>query len=407
MFIDWPRATVAVVLLICSCGMMITAWYMHLRMHRWSMLKAIFLSWLIAGGEYMLQVPANRIGYQAGLSPAQLRGIAEVAILASFLLFQSRVLHEPLLWNHVVGFAIVLVGVLIVLSGPFSAEVFAVATDDQTFLRSSSIESSLEATGLGGIARPYPIPRSSPPPSPPTLLPWQQQQPSPDCSPPLAPLFSPPSPYDALRSRLDWLAASSRYARENALAELHQGQKRGHWIWWVFPTLAVRGGDMNSALQGADLTDVNEAIAYARHPELREGLISSFRAASAAFAAASGAEPGQPVSQQAPWMVLDRGFGRSSIGIWTDGPVDSFKVWSCATLFSEIARRLDDSELQQAALDVLNYFTGTIVYIAGGHGTAGYVEDKEGRRNVLSGVDAATLALLPDGRELYLVQRTE
>ena len=43
----------------------------------------------------MLQVPGNRIGMQAGFSAAQLRAIAELAILASFLIFQRKVLKQP------------------------------------------------------------------------------------------------------------------------------------------------------------------------------------------------------------------------------------------------------------------------------------------------------------------------
>jgi uncharacterized protein (DUF486 family) len=52
-------------------------------------------SWLIAGGEYCLQVPANRIGASSGLSAAQLRAIAELAILASFLVFNGAARHNP------------------------------------------------------------------------------------------------------------------------------------------------------------------------------------------------------------------------------------------------------------------------------------------------------------------------
>ena len=74
---------------------------------------AILFSWLIAGGEYTLQVPANRIGaLQAGLQPTTLRCIAELATLVAFLIFQSLVLGQPVLLNHVIGFAVVFLGVL-------------------------------------------------------------------------------------------------------------------------------------------------------------------------------------------------------------------------------------------------------------------------------------------------------
>ena len=111
------------VLLMCSCMIMITAWYFHLKFHGWSMGKAIFISWLIALGEYCLMIPANRLGRQSGLSTASLRAISEIFILLSFLVFQTVVLKEKLIVNSVVGFAIVLLGVFVVLLGPFTSEV--------------------------------------------------------------------------------------------------------------------------------------------------------------------------------------------------------------------------------------------------------------------------------------------
>lgn len=67
----------------------------HLR-HLRSMPKAILISWLFAGIEYCAMVPANRLGYtKGGLSPAQLRAIAEIAILAAFISFQKAALPLP------------------------------------------------------------------------------------------------------------------------------------------------------------------------------------------------------------------------------------------------------------------------------------------------------------------------
>lgn len=111
---------VATVLLLCgSCAVMTCAWYLHLKYKHWGMAKAIGFSWLVAGAEYCLMVPANRIGAQyAEMSPATLRGIAELAILTSFLLFNRLVLKQDVLWNHVFGFGTVFVGVLVVLSEP-------------------------------------------------------------------------------------------------------------------------------------------------------------------------------------------------------------------------------------------------------------------------------------------------
>lgn len=111
-------------LLIASSFFMVTAWYVHLKYHHWSMIKSIAISWAIAFFEFSLLVPANKIGSEkAGITAAQLRGISEIAILLSFIVFQSTVLKQPLLWNHVVGFIIVIIGVMIVLLGPFKHQV--------------------------------------------------------------------------------------------------------------------------------------------------------------------------------------------------------------------------------------------------------------------------------------------
>ena len=71
-----------VLLLICSNLFMTIAWYAHLRNladRPWYV--AAILSWSIALFEYILQVPANRIGFRS-LSLAQLKIIQEVITLA-------------------------------------------------------------------------------------------------------------------------------------------------------------------------------------------------------------------------------------------------------------------------------------------------------------------------------------
>jgi len=72
-------------------------------------------------------VPANRLGHgDANLSAADLRAIAEVAILVAFIMFSTFILKEPLKVNHIVGFLVVCLGVYIVLNGPFKDVVYAV-----------------------------------------------------------------------------------------------------------------------------------------------------------------------------------------------------------------------------------------------------------------------------------------
>ena len=103
-------------------------------------------------------------------------------------------------------------------------------------------------------------------------------------------------------SRLETIAKMAEAARPQALRELAVGQKTGHWIWWLFPTLAVRGGDMFSMRQipgGADLQDPSEAASYIAHEGLRAGLLKTLKAADAAFATAE---------RPAPYNVLDKGW---------------------------------------------------------------------------------------------------
>ena len=77
---------------------------------------------------------------------------------------------------------------------------------------------------------------------------------------------------------MDHLVKAGAKDRQQALRELEAGQKRGHWIWWAFPTLAVRGGDMYSGpRRGEDLASVTEAREYARQPKLRSALITQFQ----------------------------------------------------------------------------------------------------------------------------------
>jgi uncharacterized protein (DUF1810 family) len=61
-----------------------------------------------------------------------------------------------------------------------------------------------------------------------------------------------------------------------ALAELRQGQKRGHWIWFIFPQLAGLGSSPTSKYFG--IRGFAEARAYLRHPVLGPRLVECCRA---------------------------------------------------------------------------------------------------------------------------------
>jgi uncharacterized protein (DUF486 family) len=87
-------------LLVLSNVFMTFAWYGHLRTlnHR-PLLLAILASWGIAFFEYALQVPANRLGYQAVTLP-QLKIMQEVITLAVFVPFAVLYMKQPISLNY-------------------------------------------------------------------------------------------------------------------------------------------------------------------------------------------------------------------------------------------------------------------------------------------------------------------
>jgi uncharacterized protein (DUF486 family) len=85
----------ATVLLLGSNVFMTFAWYAHLRNLRSKpLIIAIAASWGIALFEYMLQVPANRIGYEV-LSLTQLKIMQEVITLLVFIPFAVLYMKQP------------------------------------------------------------------------------------------------------------------------------------------------------------------------------------------------------------------------------------------------------------------------------------------------------------------------
>ncbi|WP_240671072.1 DMT family protein [Lacibacter luteus] len=98
----------AIVLLLFSNIFMTIAWYGHLREQNVPYWKVILISWGIAFFEYCLMVPANRIGYQAGVSAFQLKMIQEVITLVVFGVFAVVYLKEPFHWKYIVSFLFLL-----------------------------------------------------------------------------------------------------------------------------------------------------------------------------------------------------------------------------------------------------------------------------------------------------------
>lgn len=113
-----------VLLLIGSNIFMTLAWYGHLKLNQmnistnWPLWGVILFSWLIALAEYILQVPANKMGYVGNggpLSLMQLKVIQEVISLLVFtviagFMFQGEQLH----WNHLAAFICLIAAVYFV-----------------------------------------------------------------------------------------------------------------------------------------------------------------------------------------------------------------------------------------------------------------------------------------------------
>jgi uncharacterized protein (DUF486 family) len=88
--------TKTVLLLIASNVFMTFAWYAHLKdLNHKPWYIAALLSWAVALFEYLLQVPANRIGYTA-LDLPKLKIIQEVITLSVFVPFSIWYMKQPI-----------------------------------------------------------------------------------------------------------------------------------------------------------------------------------------------------------------------------------------------------------------------------------------------------------------------
>lgn len=115
------KAAVTIIMLVLSNAFMTFAWYGHLRFKemKWSqglpLFSIILISWGIAFFEYVLQVPANRIGFKAYGGPfslVQLKVIQEVITLTVFIVFSLIFFKtETFRFNHLIGFAFLILAV--------------------------------------------------------------------------------------------------------------------------------------------------------------------------------------------------------------------------------------------------------------------------------------------------------
>lgn len=105
-----PRTLLQTIGLLTLSNLFMTfAWYGHLRTMKdspwWT---AALVSWGIALAEYLLMVPANRIGFAGGLSGAQLKIIQECVTLVVFVPFMMLFLGEKWRWDFLWAFFCIL-----------------------------------------------------------------------------------------------------------------------------------------------------------------------------------------------------------------------------------------------------------------------------------------------------------
>ena len=111
-----------VILLFGSNIFMTFAWYGHLKnLKDKPLIIAILVSWGIAFFEYMLQVPANRIGYRI-FSLGQLKIIQEIITMTVFVLFSYLYMRKPLSLNFLyAALCMVLAAYFIFKDSPLSS----------------------------------------------------------------------------------------------------------------------------------------------------------------------------------------------------------------------------------------------------------------------------------------------
>ena len=98
-----------VCMLIMSNLFMTFAWYWHLKPQKpgagsWPLVAIILVSWLIALVEYIIAVPANRLGSASGLNVAQLKIMQEVITVCVFIPFMMLFMGEKWRWDYLWAF---------------------------------------------------------------------------------------------------------------------------------------------------------------------------------------------------------------------------------------------------------------------------------------------------------------
>lgn len=115
------RGLICIALLVVSNVFMTLAWYGNLKLEQlnitkdWPLIAIILLSWGVALLEYLVMIPANRIGSQVMGGPfslMQLKIIQEAISLTVFTVIVATIFKgEPIRWNHLVAFVCIIIAV--------------------------------------------------------------------------------------------------------------------------------------------------------------------------------------------------------------------------------------------------------------------------------------------------------
>lgn len=116
-----PKGLISILLLVVSNVFMTLAWYGNLKLEQmnvtkdWPLILIILLSWGVALIEYLVMIPANRIGSEITGGPfslMQLKVIQECISLFVFTVIVATIFKgEPIRWNHIVSFGCIVAAV--------------------------------------------------------------------------------------------------------------------------------------------------------------------------------------------------------------------------------------------------------------------------------------------------------
>lgn len=105
-------------LLALSNVFMTLAWFAHLRHPEWPLWKAVLVSWLVAGLEYAVAIPAVRAAHDQGVSAATIKVAQEAVTLLVFALVITFLLtHTGLGWRFAVASTLLLASVAVAVGG--------------------------------------------------------------------------------------------------------------------------------------------------------------------------------------------------------------------------------------------------------------------------------------------------